>query len=85
MVSRLGMYLFKESPEHVASRWILSCFLKLLCISIAMSVTKSCTWGGMLKKCMGSLGTDARGQRAMTKLHFRNVLFDSLSRFEKTP
>jgi hypothetical protein len=39
----------------------------------------------MLEKYTGSLGTDARGRRAMTKLHFRNVLFDSLSRFEKNP
>jgi hypothetical protein len=33
----------KGSPRSIASRWILSCFSKLLCISIAM--TKFCTRG----------------------------------------
>jgi hypothetical protein len=36
----------KETPKHIISRWILSCFSKPLCISIAMSVTKFCTRGG---------------------------------------
>jgi hypothetical protein len=30
----------KESPEYIASRWMLSCFSRLLCISIAIRVTK---------------------------------------------
>jgi hypothetical protein len=36
--------------EHIASRWILSCFSKLLCLSIAMSLTKFCTRGGRISE-----------------------------------
>jgi hypothetical protein len=36
----------RESPKHIASRWILSYFWKPLCISIARSVTNLCTRGG---------------------------------------
>jgi thioredoxin reductase len=36
----------KETPKHIVSRWILSCFSKPLCLSIAMSVTKFFTREG---------------------------------------
>jgi hypothetical protein len=35
----------EESYKHIVPRWILSCFSKLLCISIAKGVTKFCTRG----------------------------------------
>jgi hypothetical protein len=36
----------KESPKYVTSRWMLSCPSKLSWFSIAIRVTKFCTWGG---------------------------------------
>jgi hypothetical protein len=36
----------KRVLEHIASRRILSCFSKLLCVSVAMSVTIFCTREG---------------------------------------
>jgi hypothetical protein len=39
-------HVSKESLYYIASRWILSCFSTVLCISIAMCITKFCTWGG---------------------------------------
>jgi len=35
-----------ESLGSVVSQWTLSCSSKPLCISIAISITKLCSWGG---------------------------------------
>jgi hypothetical protein len=43
-------HVSKESPEYIASRWMLSCFSELLCVSIAIHVTKFCTRGGHMRK-----------------------------------
>jgi hypothetical protein len=48
---KLGMYL-ERVLEHIASQWILSCSSNLLCISIAMSVTKFCTRGGCIYRLL---------------------------------
>jgi hypothetical protein len=42
----------KESPDHIAARWTLPCFSKLLCISIAMRVTKVCAREGRVVEPM---------------------------------
>jgi hypothetical protein len=39
-------HISKESPYYIASRWILTCSSRVLCISIAMRITKFCTRGG---------------------------------------
>jgi hypothetical protein len=36
----------KESPGHIVSRWILSCFSRLLYILIFHCITELCTWEG---------------------------------------
>jgi hypothetical protein len=39
-------HVSKEKSNHVASRWMLSCPSNLSWFSIAIRVTKFCTWGG---------------------------------------
>jgi hypothetical protein len=39
-------HVTKENSERVASRWILSCFSKLLCISMGIRVARLSTEGG---------------------------------------
>jgi hypothetical protein len=50
-------HVAKETPAYIASRWILSCFERLLCIFIATNVTDFCTreGGGRLAVCHLSL------------------------------